>query len=319
MTDITGILEENFPNIKVEGILLRNEGYNNKTFEIITEKKKEYIIKIFEKWNHHIENEIWSLKKIQTTSLAKYSAKLIAQGIYSDRGYIIQERLPGEPLSKEMKKISNLDAIFTQLGKIKGKLSKIILSDFGEIKINDKSLSQYTTLKDFRLNQIKRWIIELEQQKFDPIILNQIKKEIPNVILLLDKDIGPCLCHGDTSFENILVKKVNNEWKITGFIDLEFSYAGGTVGDWHSSPKTFESFLEHLDFFQKGFAEEAIIPESFLKILWAFQFFQSVNWLRQVPIMKWKDLNGEEENERREKLTKFLINHIKKSIKKYKY
>lgn len=313
MMDMTRILEENIPNTKVKNILLRNEGYNNKTFEIITEKKEKYIIKIFEKWNHNMESEIWSLKKIQTTPLAKYSARLIAQGIYSDRGYILQERLPGEPLSREMGKISDLGKIFIQLGNIKGKLSKITLNDFGEIKING-IVKKYDSLKEFRLKQITQWVRELERQKIDPIKLNQIKKEIPRVIMHLSKDVGPCLCHGDTSFGNILVKKINNTWKVTGFIDLEFSHAGGTVSDWHSSPKTFESFLEHLDFFQKGFAEEAIIPESFLKILWAFQFFQSVNWLRQVPSMEWPKLNKEERDKRREKLNRFLIDHIKKSI-----
>lgn len=176
-------------------------------------------------------------------------------GNTQDYTFAITEFMPGITLRELLLSDHsyNMSSIMEEVGML---LSKLSLFQFSSAGFFDKDLniSEAITQKDY----LKFSKDSLNNNK----IINQLSTDqltrinyfINKYTHLFPDENERHLVHGDFDPANILVHKIQDDWKVSGILDWEFSFSGSILQDVanmlryaHKMPKSFEvSFLAGL-------------------------------------------------------------------------
>lgn len=213
--DIENILNDAFKN-EVKIIKSIQSGFRCKTY-LVEENSEKYILQIYQgDTKYQAKKKYDLLKQLDYRGIPKaYKYKNFDQ--YS---YLITEYIEGETLTEILKReeysFSNIVDDFT---KILIKIHKKKSNTFGWI--TDNSVIENENFVTYIKTEYNRLIHDLDN--IDEKILNKIKVKIENAIKIIDSRTKnmtiSVLCWYDINPDNILIKKENKEYKISGLID----------------------------------------------------------------------------------------------------
>jgi len=228
------------------------EGYTHYMYdcecELPSGEKKHFVLRI--SYNRKEDSdlakelavmEVYSKKDIPTPYV--YASDVERKTFEFD--YAIIEKFEGVPLTKILENLSNDEKkrIAKKVGELLNKIHSITMEDFGDFTKNGLKKEEEFSFRKFEdAPVIHSWtrrllkdsfidlsglmtlkLISLEQQ------YNLMKYIYAHVDLL--NGAKSVLIHGDFHADHILVKKVDNEWTITGIVDFEFAASRATEYD----------------------------------------------------------------------------------------
>ena len=294
------------PETRIFNIRKFDEGYNNDTYDV-TLLEGHVVLKLIRNNTNNQRNELATLGILRKTKSHRLFPKVIHFDLSSKNPYVLLEYLEGVPLSSVFEKVNNVEQIMEQLGQLKATLNSKKYSFFGKINASNKEVSRYETLSEYFDADIQKIFQELSKDFKNEQLVSESRSFWTKNKNLFNKDEGPCLCHGDTSLSNILVKKSGSAWKITGLIDFEYAHSGGAASDLYSSPKSFLQVVPYLNSLEKGYNKVSSLPKNWKKILWFSIWYRSVQWLKLLPSMSWQGLSPSQEKERKQKLKNKIL------------
>ena len=301
---ILKFLNQPFPK---ENITIADEGYNNKVFLM---NDLDIAIKIIKKSEENAKNEMNVLNYINEKinipipiiKHSDFSRKIIPHP------FVVMNIVPGFTLKKHVKSNKANTEIFYELGKIKGKINSIKNIDYGGFKEN--KIDNYQEVLHNEWNKIK---LKLNMSELNKEFIIEQDNFFNKNLNLTKNDVGPCLVHGDTSLNNILIK----DGKISGILDFEYAHWGCGIQDLFSSIRGFNVFFSNKKELIKGYSEYIETPREWEKLMYFYQWFANIKALSQIGKMFWRDLNKEDTNERKKTLRETYILNCKKYIKAF--
>jgi len=320
-SDIKKVILENFPKYKIKSIKEFPEGYNNIAYDVRLDKGN-YVIKIIKLKGY--ETYVLKQNKIRKLVRSKFKNFPIAKIIKSDytkkiinRPYIIAEKLEGKSVLKSYKEISNEKEIFEEIGELYGKLHSFKMDSYGELDPNLNLIKTYKSWYLQNCKKVKRIFEKLEERNLlSPKTLKQNKDFFESTKQLLKKEIGPRLCHGDASLTNILAKKADKKYVISGMIDFEFSRLSGIVNELFSGLRTPDRKLEHKEDLIRGYLKYNELPKDWEKLVYLYKWMSYLNRLSLIDGLKWRNLNEEQTIQRKKNMRKESLLNLRKMQKK---
>lgn len=177
-------------------------------------------------------------------------------GDYEDHRFAITEFIPGISLRELLlgDHPHDVESVMIEAGLILAKLRHFefpVAGFFDGNLIVTEPLSQENTLTFVNECLKHPTVIEI----IGPEKITKIESYFDQYMELLQDEKTAHLVHGDFGPENILVDKINDQWKITAVLDFEFAFAGSTLFDVANmlryahqvSPVFEESFLQGLE------------------------------------------------------------------------
>lgn len=173
----------------------------------------EYIIKFYGV-NNRYESELNCLKLLEDKGLPV--PRVLKHGVIDSREYIVMTHLDGVLMSDVALEMDDLKKLYESAGNYLRKINDIQEKQFGRLV---RSL-QYEHYEDYFNYELSRITYHLKQydhpnQKIIDQGLDLINRHLP--VVCFKKG----LCHMDYGSRNILVKKENGEYIISGIIDFE--------------------------------------------------------------------------------------------------
>lgn len=182
--------------------------------------------------------------------------KIYLIGDYKEYRFAICEFIEGITLRDLLLEGQKYDmhSIMTECGNILTKIASIQFprSGFFDQNLNVAKESSADDLITYVQNCLKH---EIVQQQLGSDIIFKIKNLLLERKRFLPNNENSNLVHADFDPSNILVKKINNSWKIASILDWEFAFSGSILHDvanmlryTHKMPKEFEtSFISSLN------------------------------------------------------------------------
>jgi aminoglycoside phosphotransferase (APT) family kinase protein len=310
-SDLNKIVESIGEEISNEDIKECKDGYNSQVFDIKT-SKRELIIKIISKSEENAKKDInvrnFLSEKIPLFPTPKTIMFNNAQTIVPF-SYSIMSKIKGLTLSKAYEKMSNKESFFEQLGELKGELNSINNNLFGDLDFNLEIKSKYKDWISFIEKRFNKQINKLKINKeCEDKFINELIKFWNSNKNILNRDVGPCFCHGDTSQSNILV---TNTGKVSGIIDFEYAKWGGGIYDLFSSISK-STFVDHSDSIIKGYSKKITPPKNWRKLMYFYQWLSNVDRLSNIKGSTWRYLDTSQIKSRKKLLKEKTISQIKK-------
>ena len=213
--NIENILKDAFKN-EVKIIKGIRSGYRCKTY-LIEENDKKYILQLYE------ENTKYQAKKkydILKKFNYKYIPKVYKYKEFDNYSYLVTEYIEGEILTLISKREEyTFNSIVDDFTKILVKIHENKNNTFGWI--TDESIIKNENFVGYIKDEYNRLIQDLDNVKEE--VLTKIKKKIEEAIEVIDyrtKSMNTSvLCWYDINPDNILLKRENDTYKISGLID----------------------------------------------------------------------------------------------------
>jgi|TARA_Y100000310_G_C20528540_1_gene737305 Ser/Thr protein kinase RdoA (MazF antagonist) len=320
-SDVKRVILENFTKCKIKSIKEFPEGYNNIAYDVRLDEG-DYVIKIIKLKGY--ETYVLKQNKIRKLVRSKFKNFPIAKIIKSDytkkiidRPYIIAEKLEGKSVLKSYKEVNNENEIFEEIGELYGKLHSFRMESYGELDPNLNLIKTYKSWYLENCKKVKKIFEKLEERKLlSPKTLKQNRDFFESIKQLLKKEIGPRLCHGDASLTNILAKKNNKKYVVSGIIDFEFSRSSGIVNELFSGLRTPDRKLEHKEDLVRGYLRYNKLPKDWEKLVYLYKWISYLNRLSSINGMKWRNLNEEQTIERKKNMRKESLLNLRKMQKR---
>ena len=248
---IEKMIELAYPNKKLISHQIISGGCANLNIKIqLKEDKQPLILRIY------LRDKTCSYREQKLSMLLKQTVPVPLTfyiGEYQGYCFAITEFMPGITLRNLLlgNESYNIDAIMYEVGEI---LAKIAAHEFPKAGFFDQDLNIISEhSQDGYLNFAKECLK-------NTIVIAQLSSEIiARINFYLDKYKFPGeseknLVHADFDPANILVDKIDGNWKVTAILDWEFSFSGSVLCDVanmlrykHHMPAEFEkSFLKGL-------------------------------------------------------------------------
>lgn len=309
------ILQHNYPSSKIISINKFSEGFNNDVFDVkISQFDDNIIIKIimrnYSEKGIFIESKIYDLlnkriKNIITPRILVFdsSKKVI------DKTYIIFRKINGVSLSSALPKMSknNKKEVFEQLGENRSLMHKIKFEKYGEFNKDLKLVKTYSSYYRKKLFEINKQLDKLKLREYvNKTFVNEQIIFWENNKRELLKETKPCLCHGDSANNNVIVEKIKNssKFEFKGFIDFEFVKSGGGVDDIFKSIRSFESKFEMRNYIKKGYEKHNKLPSDWEKLALLYNWIDNLQLLNGINKVKWNHLSKVQTNKRRKEIIK---------------
>jgi Ser/Thr protein kinase RdoA (MazF antagonist) len=318
--DVRKVISVNFPNSKIKSIKEFPEGYNNLAYDVRL-NEGNYVIKIIKIKGFETyvlkQNKIRNLvrKKFKDFPIAKiikadYTKKII------DRPYIISKKLEGKSLQKAYEDITNKENLFEEIGELYGKLHSFKMKEYGELDSNLNLIKTYKSWYVKTCKKVNKIFLKIEKKNLlSKITLKTNRDFFENNKLILKKEIGPRLCHGDASLTNVLVKRKGKNYFVSGIIDFEFCRASGITKELSSGLRTLDRKLHHKDSLVKGYSKWNKPPKEWKQLLYLYKWIGSLNRLTNIEGMVWRNLTKKQTAERKKNLRKEALHNLKKMRK----
>ena len=322
-SDVKVIIRTKWPKVKIKSITEFSEGYNNLAYDIIL-SNGSYVIKLlkikgFEKYvlkQNHIHDLVQ--RKFKNFPIAK-----IIESDFSNKiinwPYIIAEKIEGNSLQKLYASIKNKEELYEEIGEIYGKLHSFKFKSYGELDSSLNLVKKYDSWYLSKVQEVEKFFNEIEKKKLLSKKTLQINKRFfKNNKLLLKKEIGPCLCHGDAADTNILISKFDDKYKLSGLIDFEFARSGGAVHDLFSGLRSFEKKYKYRDSLIEGYTKWSKLPKEWEKLIFLYLWMGHLNQLTRIEGMNWRNLNNLDSMKRKGSLRKNSLSVLRKVLKMLK-
>jgi fructosamine-3-kinase len=243
--DFEEIIKKYDPHLEILSSSKITSGNINLMYEIETNIEK-IILRIIPN-----ENEAYKIDKetYVYSIIGKYTDLPVPKILFVDKSkktipfsYYLMSKLPGKMLRFARLTREERLNLYEKLGAELAKIHQITFKKSGWIYKNkiSKSKNCYSKpLKDWKsvfldsYNGIKEKLNKTKNKNYGKIdkfsfinLFPEIEKILKENIKLVDIHIKPVLIHNDFTLRNILATKINNNWKITGIIDVEFSRTG---------------------------------------------------------------------------------------------
>lgn len=227
----------------------------------LTMHQKEYVFKYYYQTGY-VQREIAALKTLQDRF--ENIPHLIDYGIIdNDREWILMEKLEGTPFFKVQKHLDKetIQSLYHEMGKYLKKLHSVTFDFYGNWDKDQHSVCTEIDLETSFWNRTLRTVdlienSELHNQNLLMEGLSLLRKLSSSVLV----DTTPVFCHNDYNSRNVLIKKKEGQWKITGILDFEqsipfekeFDFVHLKLFDFLHYPHSEDAFFEgygdhHLD------------------------------------------------------------------------
>ncbi len=196
-------------------------GLDNEVYDVTSDKKHQFIVRISHKDNHRFEGERWALNAARKVGVPAPQVLLIEQAAYDDTTvtFCIEEKLPGKPLDVLLKDglNSDLNKAIDQIGEVLGKLHSVKVDGFGYLQPDGKG--EQTSFAEIMLmaNERQAELYEAAKKWNVPIKNITAGLELLNKNRELYQFNTPVLVHGDLGQKHILVEGDH----ISGIIDMQ--------------------------------------------------------------------------------------------------
>lgn len=255
-----------------------------------------------------MQNEVKVLKYINSKNIdvpipeikhADFSKNLVPFG------FVVMNLIPGLTLKEYVNKKEHSKDVFKELGMIKGKINSLRDKKYGDF--TKQNTDSYSTVLKEEWNKLK---VKLIKSKLNKVWFVEQDDFFNKNIALTEKDVGPCLVHGDTSLNNVLVK----DGKVSGILDFEYAKFGCGIHDLFSSVKGFNIIFSNRNELINGYSKYVDVPNEWEKLMYFYQWFANIKALSHVKKMSWRDLDKKETYERKKSLRKKYKVNCKKHV-----
>ncbi|MEG2289010.1 MAG: aminoglycoside phosphotransferase family protein [Clostridium sp.] len=205
-------------------------------YEIALESGKKYIFKLYY-IDKRRAREIATLKLLEGSSVRCPSVYAYGN-LDTGEQWLITEWIEGEVLDCVMDKLSyeNKINIFNTMGEELGKLHSFKIFEFiGEWDEGGIPINPVKDYREYFMRCSERNIEDIYNQKLpDEEIISKAIDEIRSNYELINSDVEPRLVHGDFDGRNILVRRNNDTYEVSGVIDFETAYPRNVEQDFSS-------------------------------------------------------------------------------------
>lgn len=320
-SDVKKVISEHFPKSRIKSIREFSEGYNNVAYDVRL-NIGDYVIKLIKIKNYETyvlkQNK---LRKLLKTRFKDFPITKVVKSDYSKKiikkPYIIVEKVEGKSIRESYEKINNKEEVFEQIGELYGKLHSFKMDSYGELDSKFNLINTYNSWYSKNCIKVKKIFDKLEEKKLLSLkTLKQNKDFFETYKKLLKKEIGPRLCHGDSSLTNILVKNVDKKYVVSGIIDFEFSRSSGIVDDLFSGLMTPDRKIEHKYSLVGGYLKYNKLPKDWEKLVYLYKWIHHLNRLGVIEEMKWRNLNEKQTIDRKKGIRKNTLVSLRRLRKK---
>jgi Ser/Thr protein kinase RdoA (MazF antagonist) len=319
-SEVRKIIFEAWPKAKIKSLKEFPEGYNNLAYDVRLDNG-DYVIKLLKIKGY--EKYVLKQKHIRTLVRKKFKEFPIPKIIKSDfskklvdKPYIIAEKIDGNSFLSEYNNVNNKADLNEQIGELYGKLHSFKFETYGEL---DHSLKPIKTYKNWYLEKIKqtrKFIKKIEENKIlPPKKTEEIKEFFEDKKTLLKKEVGPVLCHGDSSHTNILVKKIGNMHIVTGIIDFEFARSSGPVQELFYGIRTFNRKFKYRKSLVQGYTKWNKLPEEWEELANLYSWMANIEQLTRINKMKWRNLDETKTKARKKEIKRDNLLELNRVMK----
>lgn len=282
-------------------IEIDERGYNNDVFLV---KGAGLVVKIIRSSEEHGKNEVRVLKYIHEKNIDVPIPNVVCSDFSKEIvpcAFLVMELIPGLTLKSYVKQNLCVDGVFRELGEIKGKLNSVKNEKFGNFSKPIKD-----TYSDLLRDEWRKVLNKLQAAEHDEAFVDRHNVYFHKNVDLTRNDVGPCLVHGDSSLNNILVEKGS----VCGIIDFEFGQWGCGIQDLFGGVRSFDVLYANRVALLEGYSKHVLVPEELENLIVFYQWFACVKRLSRVKQMSWRNLSKEETRRRKEALRKKLIGKL---------
>lgn len=265
VTDVKALVEELMGReVEIKSIgnhaLLKNAVYR------VDYGQKKVIFKLYRKKNR-CNREVATLKLLENAKTI--SPVLLDKGTVDDEiEWIFISYLPGVPFQKVRNQLEEADclALMKQIGKSLRSIHDAVHFDyFGEWACKQNNFSKNMDFKSAFKEKFDVYAQRLAPQNdFEANLFERGIEYVENHMAILSQVGLAYICHNDFDSRNILVKKIDNHWQVSGIIDFEHSYP------WDAEADLVGLYMEGLrdnpaweKAFFEGYASERYREEAF--------------------------------------------------------
>ncbi len=208
-------------------------GFANTNYKLVVEgQPAPVVLRLPQKNIRTFPTEIAVLKRVE--SFIPVPSVLFAD-TSSEQPYAIVSWIEGIRLSEVLGIISQNEAesIGYQLGQILQKIHAVDLGRSGFFDHNFQFLREFESLGSESLAYLRMFLVNTKvRERVDIRVLDQIDFLLKQYEYEL-KSLSPCnrLIHSDFNPKNILVRKLDSSWQVTGILDWEFAFSGTPFND----------------------------------------------------------------------------------------
>ncbi|MEA2070738.1 MAG: aminoglycoside phosphotransferase family protein [Asgard group archaeon] len=179
--------------------------------------------------------------------------------------------------------------ILLQLALIIKQLHTIEYDLFGDIE-NYDSPRQFFSFKSLLKANLRKYITILSKNKFLSIkLLTEIELVLEKALKKQSFHWSPILVHDDLNPSNFMIKKEKTSWKISGFFDFEWAYAGIPLTDLYRLRDNFSLTNEQERIFLRKYGLDInYLDEKFREQILILQIIQlleslAIGWISFHP------------------------------------
>lgn len=248
---ITSMMQAAYPNDTLQAFEVIAGGCANINIKVqLKDKDPLYLLRIY------LREPVAAYREQKIAELLNHAIpvpQIYHIGDYEHLRFAITEFLPGITLRALL--LSNrphqIEPLMKEVGSVLGVLASHTWPESGFF---DQDLNIAERIKP---DGFYTFIMEcLNNDRVKSVVSSPILRQITTVIeqnkAHYPEQQATNLVHGDFDPANILVQKHNDQWRLSGILDWEFSFAGSTLFDVanmlrysHHMPKSYESaFLE---------------------------------------------------------------------------
>lgn len=282
-----GLLRKALPSVSVTEVVERTGGELSTVYEVrCTEPAQRLIIKIYaDQWLWKQEKEIHVYRMLAGNSISRIPAVLHWEraGGPGNRGFTVMTLLDGQPLSEVR---AGLDArairqIYRQMGELMASVHRIGQEAYGYVVTG--IVDPVPTNAAYMARQFAKKLDEFAGLGGDPELHRAVRARVAEQADLFRRCPAPVLCHNDFHEGNIIVNRVQGDWNVTGFIDVENAIAADPLLD---LAKT-ESYSMRGDVTKRDalFDGYGALPEDWRERLAAYQLYHSLelwDWFASI-------------------------------------
>ncbi len=320
--EVRKVVLAKWPKAEILSIDEFSEGYNNVVYDVVL-GTRNLVVKIVK--HEHSVATLRKQKRVCDMLCKKFSGfpvpkflKLDGSGKIIAQPYVISEKIPGVSLSSVYNEIKNKGEVFEQFGELVAKINSIKYDRFGELDGKLQLFDTYDSWYVERCRLMERNLNKLAEmgivtQRF----LDRNWEYYRRTRKHLEKEVGPCLCHGDLSDSNILVVGENGHYEISGLIDLEFARVGGAVKGLFAGNRAHKKKFRYRHRIIQGYNKVGRISKNLDELLFLYNWMSTLQKFRTCDRMKWCSFTEKQAQERRDLIRKKGYRRINYIIDRY--
>lgn len=143
--------------------------------------------------------------------------------------FLLMSELPGSPLDQHELEISETEHVFYEIGQTLRIIHSYTFDTFS--RLDDSYSGKFATNKEFLRSNIDNAIAELWTYDSDSALTRRIEGYFGRGHSSIAWPEQASLCHGDYNETNILIMKEDDNWSVSGIIDVENAFAGDPAYD----------------------------------------------------------------------------------------